>query len=150
MKQLRKIQQQHQAEIDEVINRLLSECKVEYNNEGVRGFVADTHRGFAHYDGQFTVPQWAYDKQHLSQQDFEKKHCVHAGWNKVKAYKKEGYFIYYVAHELAHQLRYIKYNKGGGHDFRFYEIFMDICPKDYQHHELNYKKTASKYGIKYQ
>lgn len=131
MKKLRKICHHLQPEINEVINRLLSECKVEYNNEGIKGYIADVRRGYARWDGQFTVPLWAYDKRY-------------AGLN----YRgEEDYFIYYVAHELSHQLRYIKYGKEGSHDFRFYEIFMDICPKHLQHFELEYKSTASKYGI---
>ena len=131
MKVLRKIKHELQNEINIVIDRLLSECKTEYDNEGISGFIADVRRGLAYMDGRFTVPLWAYDRR-----------------NNGKNYRgDEGYFVYYVAHELSHQLRYKKYGLNGGHDFRFYEIFIDVCPKEYQHFELNYKKTSSKFGI---
>ena len=131
MTKLRKICYHLQSQINEVISILISECKTEYDIKGIVGYVADTTRGFSHFDGQFTVPLWAYDKRYKGKGSFG----------------EEGYFTYYVAHELAHQLRYKKYGKDGSHDYRFYEIFMDICPKQFQHFELEYKKTASKYGI---
>ena len=131
-KNLRKICHELQPKIDSTIKELLSECKTKYSTEGVAGYIADTSRGRAHHDGQFTVPLWAYDRRYKG----------------ISYHGDEGHFKYYVAHELAHQLRYIKYGKNTDHDFRFYEIFMDVCPKDLQHFELNYKPSSSKYGIK--
>lgn len=126
MKAIKSIQPQFQKQIDNITDRLLSDFnKIEsdIDFDGIKGYVTDTVRGHAYNDGRFTVPVWAYKS------------------------KKEGYFNYYVAHELAHQLRYKKYETDGVHDFKFYSIFIVICPKDLQHYELEYKKTASKYGI---
>lgn len=127
MKALKNIQPQFQEKINDVIDRLLSDynkvdSSIDFN--GIEGFVADTERGYAHYDGRFTVPLWALIRP-----------------------KGTGYFVYYVAHELSHQLRYKKYDTEGSHDFKFYEIFTKLCPTEFQHFELNYKKSASKYGV---
>lgn len=131
MKRILKIRHDLQNEIDKVITNLLNDCSVKFDIEGIIGYVADIRRGCAKFDGRFTVPLWAYDRRY-----------------KGKSYRgEEGYFTYYVAHELAHELKYKKYGKHSGHDFEFYEIFMTICPKKLQHFELHYKKTSSKYGI---
>lgn len=131
-RKLKKICYHLQCEIDKAIDTLISECRVEYDIEGIAGCITDSVVGRAKFDGRFTVPLWAYDKRF-----------------KGKNYRgEEGYFIYYVAHELAHQLRYKKYGMDGVHDYKFYEIFKEICPNYLQHFELNYIKTSRKYGIK--
>lgn len=53
------------------------------------------------------------------------------------------YYTYYIAHELSHYI-----SKAYKHDYSFYEVFIKICPRNCQKHELNYKPTSSKYGIK--
>ena len=55
----------------------------------------------------------------------------------------KGYLLYYITHELSHIL-----SKSAYHDFAFYKMFMQICPEKLQHHELKYKPTAVKFGIK--
>jgi len=132
MKRLKKLQHHLQPNIDEVINRLVSECKNEYDISHVKGFIADVDRGVAHFDGQFTVPLWAFDRRH-----------------KGRNYRgDEGYFIYYVAHELSHQVYFKKHGYKGRHNANFYEIFKDLCPKEYQHFELNYIPSSKRFGIK--
>jgi hypothetical protein len=84
------------------------------------------------YQNTFTVPYWAFNPN---------------DWRNKRT--NQGYFIYYVAHELSHLLTVKKYNDNKcKHDYKFYSIFMEICPKEYQYFELGYKKTAAKYGIK--
>jgi len=61
-------------------------------------------------------------------------------WAEVKG---KDYFLWYVSHELSHMLGNTKY-----HDFAFYKMFIQICPENLQHHELKYKPTAAKFGIK--
>jgi hypothetical protein len=54
------------------------------------------------------------------------------------------YFLYYVAHELAHYVSLSCY-----HDEQFYNQFKKICPLFCQYFELNYKpRNAMAYGIK--
>lgn len=76
MKQIRKIVHKHQNKIDTIIEKLAKKIKEDPND--YNGFVADVAYGRAREDGTFTVPLWALRK------------------------KKEGYFTYYVAHEMAH------------------------------------------------
>jgi len=123
MRKLRKIHDEFNSDINRIAKRLL---KV-YNKSlkyRYKGYVADTVNGRAYTDGyQFTVPLWAYDKG-------------------------KDYFTYYIAHELSHQIhRLINCDKKGKHDRKFYEIFMKLCPSKLQYFELEYKKTAAKYGI---
>ena len=131
MNEPNKIQPQLQEQIDNVIARILLRTPYRRFRKEVRGFIADVARGQAFYkDNTFIVPSWAYNPDHL-------KNLRSQG----------GYFIYYVSHELAHLIAYKKHGVRCNHDSRFYEIFKEICPKDYQYFELDYKKTASRYGI---
>ena len=129
MRKPNKIRYDLQSEIDKVINELLTDTGQSIGN--YRAYIVNQRRGRASYRrGFFTVPLWAFDRRY-----------------KDNYRGAEGYFKYYVAHELSHILRYIKYNDHGVHDYRFYEIFMRLCPTDLQHLELNYLPTSSKYGI---
>jgi len=124
MKTLRKIQTHLQIEIDTVIKNLLYKTKFDGKfTNGIKGYIADVRAGKALYDGRFTVPYWAFKD------------------------KRKGYFIWYVAHELSHQLRYKVYGIDGCHDMRFYELFLQICPDEFQHFEVHYKPSCVKYGI---
>ena len=57
--------------------------------------------------------------------------------------KGKDYLLYYIAHELSHSLALTIY-----HDYAFYKMFIKICPEKLQHHELEYKPSAIKFGIK--
>lgn len=129
MKKLRKIQHHLQNTLDKTIKELLKDT--EFTSDGIKGYIADVRRGYAYFDGQFTIPLWVHDKT-----------------GKEGYRTEDGYFTYYVAHELAHQLKYKKYGPISGHDNKFYEIFKLICPKKYQRFELYYKPSAKRYGIK--
>lgn len=84
----------------------------------VKGYVVSSDRGKSYITQRsISVPEWAYDKG-------------------------SDYFLYYVAHELAHILSCSVH-----HDYRFYKIFMEICPVEFQGHELGYKPSAKNYGI---
>jgi len=131
MKNLRKVQPQLQERIDKMICEILLNTPYYEFRKEVRGYVADVTRGQASYkDNMFTVPSWAYNPRHP-------KNLSSGG----------GYFTYYVSHELAHLIAYKKYGARCYHDFRFYKVFKEVCPKNYQYFELDYKKTASNYGI---
>lgn len=134
MTQIRKICHNLQPEIDSCIEYLLSNCNVKYNHTGVKGYISDVRKGAAKIDGRFTVPLWAYNKKYPEQ---DKKHNE----------SFSAYFTYYVAHELAHILRHNTYGLVGSHDFRYYEIFINLCPKHLQFFELDYIKTAGEYGV---
>jgi len=127
----KKIQPQLQKHIDEAITKLLSGTSYQkYRNE-VQGYIADVVRGHAHSkESMFTVPYWAFKP------DYPKNRRTNGG-----------YFLYYVAHELSHIIAVKIHGGKCFHDPNFYGVFMDICPKEYQHFELRYKKTAAKYGI---
>jgi len=131
MKQLRKIQPHLQSNIDTAIDSILNNTVYNKYRNGIKGYIADVRAGQAHYkDCVFTVPYWAYKP------DYPKNLKTHGG-----------YFIYYVAHELAHLLSFKKHGEKCNHDHRFYEIFREICPSQYQYFELGYKKSSGKYGI---
>lgn len=85
-----------------------------------RIFVVDQRRGRAYYTRHcLTVPLWAY----------------RAGI---------GYFLYYLAHELAHF-----FSPEAGHGPSFMIWFKKLCPPQYWHHELKYKpRNAKAAGIK--
>jgi len=131
MKTFPKVQPQFQEQIDKKISGILVRTSYYRFRKEVRGYIADVTRGQAYYKyNMFTVPSWAY----------------HPGYRKNLS-SQGGYFTYYVSHELAHLIAYKKYGVSCKHDSRFYEIFKEVCPKKYQYFELDYKKTASRYGI---
>lgn len=131
MKKPRKIQPHLQNHIDKAIDEILITTPYHEFINDVRGYITDTRRGQAHSKiNVFTVPYWAFKPSYP-------KNLKTNG----------GYFLYYVAHELAHLITYLKYGGNCNHDYRFYETFMEICPKEHQHFELNYKKTSIKFGI---
>lgn len=128
-----KIQSQFQEQIDNIISKLLVTTPYNKYKRGIRGYIADVVCGRAtYYDKCFTVPFWAFKS------DYEKN----------KETNGCGYFIYYVAHELSHLISHKVYRDICHHDYRFYKIFQEICPKEYQHFELEFRISASKYGIK--
>jgi hypothetical protein len=131
MRKPNNIQSHLQVHVDNAIIKILTNTKYEELIGLVKGHIADVVRGksYSNYN-MFTVPYWAYKPDTIQNRK-----------------TNGGYFIYYVAHELAHIITYSKYGGGCSHNSNFYEIFMEICPKEYQHFELNYKKTAAKYGI---
>ncbi len=87
---------------------------------GMKGYITDTYKGKSYFEGFFSVPLWAYRKG-------------------------VEYFTYYVAHELAHQIRYKRFDQCGYHDDKFYSVFKKVCPKELQSLELHYKKSFKKY-----
>jgi hypothetical protein len=75
-----------------------------------------TNRGRCYYDLKIiTIPAHAYES------------------------KKEGYFAYYVSHEMAHAFA----PRGAQHDSSFMAEFKKICPREYQHYEVDYKPKAA-------
>lgn len=61
------------------------------------------------------------------------------------------YKEWYVCHEMAHAFNYIdnNYKYMNGHDERFMEMLIAICPSDCVHYELEYKpRNAAAAGIK--
>lgn len=113
-----------------IIGILVDTPYYEFRNE-VRGYIADVARGQARSsDNTFTVPYWAYNPGHP-------KNLSSNG----------GYFTYYVSHELAHLISFKKHGVRCNHDYRFYEVFKEVCPSIYQYFELDYKKTAGNFGI---
>jgi predicted SprT family Zn-dependent metalloprotease len=123
MRQLKKIQSQFQEKLDKVVDELVSQYPRKINLRKLKWYVTDTCRGRAYHEGQFTVPLWAYKKG-------------------------DDYFKYYTAHELAHYITFKRFGKNHSHDAKFYNVFIELCPKHLQYHELKYKKTSCKYGIK--
>ena len=84
-----------------------------------RVYLVDQSKGRAYIEKGFvTIPKWAETRGNE-------------------------YLLYYIAHELSHILAPSTY-----HDFAFYKMFIQICPEKLQHHELKYKPSAAKFGIK--
>jgi predicted metal-dependent hydrolase len=83
--------------------------------QGWRFFVVKQDRGRCYYDsGTITIPLWVINNP------------------------KPGKKFWYIAHELAHV-----YTKGDNHGSKFMAKLKEICPKEYQHFELNYKPRAA-------
>lgn len=51
----------------------------------------------------------------------------------------KGYWIYYLAHELAHTDTY----REPGHGPLFMKRFKELCPIEYQHYELGYQRVGA-------
>ena len=124
----RKQCKEHQAELDKIINKLLSNAKISHSLKNkvnnYRFFVCDVVQGWTHNNNlTSTIPLWAKEKS-------------------------QDYFIYYIAHELSHVVNFCN-KTNDHHGKKFYEFFKLICPVDYQHFELGYKpQNAKKFGIK--
>lgn len=75
-----------------------------------------TNRGRCYYDQKIiTIPAHAYES------------------------KREGYFEYYVSHEMAHAFA----PRGSQHDSSFMAELKRICPPQFQHYEVGYKPRAA-------
>ena len=142
-----------QSTIDEVKNKIIEDADITQEQKEklkeIRAYVVDSARGMAWYrKGFFSVPLWCYEKQEMSSVDFQKKyHDWDKNWFDSHRGRK-GYFIYYVAHELAHFLCYVtNLLDCKGHKVGFYDAFLKLCPKEYQFYELNYIKKSDKYGV---
>lgn len=119
---LKKVKSSYQVELNNAISFLLKKYDKRMTPNSIKGYVTDTRRGYAHVEENiFSVPLWAYKRG-------------------------PDYFVYYIAHEVAHILCWRKYFDSN-HDYKFYAIFKEICPKEFQHYELHYKKSSVKYGI---
>jgi hypothetical protein len=115
----RKIMPAYQLEIDNVVEMLLDEAGITLP-EGWNFYVTDTTCGRCWPGRKFlSVPLWAYRKG-------------------------VDYFIYYVAHELAHTIANTR-----THGPEFMEAFKRICPPHLWHFELDYKpQFAAAAGIR--
>ena len=79
---------------------------------------------------------------------YERKGVTIPAWSVERDRKDEGYLTYYIAHELSHIFAYRRHNEKN-HGMKFMREFKKICPKEYQHYELEYKPlNAKKAGIK--
>jgi len=124
------IEYELQDERDHVIQSLLDQSTIKLNFFP-KGYITRTIQGRGN-KRYFYVPLWAY----------------HHKLYTTSYHGQEGYFIYYVAHELSHVVRDNMYNFRGLHDSKFYEVFLKICPEEYQYFELYYKPSSAAYGIK--
>jgi len=78
-------------------------------------WVVNQCRGICHYDKRYiSIPLWA-------------------------VIKGKEFRTYYFCHEAAHSWRL-----RGNHDREFMLKFMELCPKNCQHFELNYKPQQAK------
>ena len=142
-----------QKNINEVKLKIVNDADISKSDKEklleVNAYVVNSARGVAWFSkGYFSVPLWAYEKQEMSDKQFRKKYKT---WDKKwfdSNKGRDGYFVYYLAHELSHFLCKIKgQSKCGNHSLEFYESFKKLCPYRYQFYELNYIKTSTKYGV---
>ncbi len=120
-----KIQHHLQPEIDTMISSLLEDAGLP--KLGIKGYIVNSSRGQSvkAHNGKgikiqrlLSVSLWAYERG-------------------------EGYFIRYVAHELAHQFA----NSGTKHNRSFYHYFARLCPREYQHYEFPYIKGSQQFLV---
>lgn len=115
----KKIVSHLQGDIDQTIDELLA--RIGEQRHGILGYVVNQTRGHAVYsENAFTVPYWAY-------------------------MRGNGYFTYYVAHELAHLLNNRSDDFQPYHKAKFYKHFREVCPEGYWHHEFEYIKSSRRY-----
>lgn len=98
----------------------------ELKSQGWNLYVTNQRRGFCDYAKKFiTLPLWVFSE--------------------YTQRKQKGYWVYYLAHEMAHTDTY-----GHGHDQVFMNRLKSLCPLEYQHYELEYMKTSAEVaGIDY-
>lgn len=124
MATVRKVCHELQGEIDAACDMLLSDHRANGHGgrflAGWRFHVTDTVCGRCkNSDRTLTVPKWAYQRG-------------------------ADYFLYYVAHELAHI-----FGDTYKHNAQFMTAFKKLCPPDFWHFELGYKpRAATAAGIK--
>ena len=143
-----------QSEIKDVTNELIDNATFsDYLKDElrkVRPYIVDSQRGRAYRNKWFfSVPLWAYRVSKRTKEEYEKAYEKNPKWNKDKK-DSSGYFIYYVAHELAHFICYFtNKNKSdcNGHNKNFYDAFKKICPYKYQYFELSYIKGAINFEV---
>jgi hypothetical protein len=61
--------------------------------------------------------------------------------------KSREYQIWYVAHEVAHILEFIRDKRCTGHSVRFHQLLKEICPQASQHYEWEYMKRSKARGL---
>ena len=143
-----------QSEIKDVTNELIDNATFsDYLKDElrkVRPYIVDSQRGRAYRNKWFfSVPLWAYRVSKRTKEEYEKAYEKNPKWNKDKK-DSSGYFIYYVAHELAHFICFFtNKNKSdcNGHNKNFYDAFKKICPYKYQYFELSYIKGAINFEV---
>lgn len=110
--------------IQVIVFNLLSQFDKRINPKLIKSYVVKCNRGKAYLNENIiTVPYWAF-------------------------LIGEGYFKYYVAHELSHIISWRRYGSDN-HDKYFYDVFKKLCPENIQFHELAYKKRSGiSYGVK--
>lgn len=130
---IKKRVEKHEDLIHRIAHRLLKNAGIEtdFDNRifaGYKLYCCDTKRGWCYYNTKhITIPLWA----------------VYA--------RRGGYLTYYIAHELSHAIASNKFGDDYGlsyvykpHGPEFMEIFMKVCPKSYQHYEIDYKPRNAK------
>lgn len=106
----------------------LSTVLRELDSQGWQLFVVAQSRGMNYKNKKWiTIPLW-----------------VVSGKSQAK---QPGYWVWYVAHEFAHS--YVEV-RGNYHGPLFMEKLKEICPAEFLHYELSYKKrNASAAGISF-
>lgn len=78
---------------------------------------------------------------------------VFTGTPRVKASGKPGYIEWYVAHEVAHAIRWRGWSRGfprppgGSHGLVFQSILRKVCPPEFYHFEAGYKPRRYKQAL---
>lgn len=126
----KKIDHELSAKLEIAIEDLLYGTKYwsKFKRLDVDCYITDTDTGRvkSRYGKRtLTVPKWAYESK-----------------GKKKGQDDPDYFLYYVAHELSHLF------SNHGHRKLFYKAFTQICPNYLQHHEIGYKPSCVRYGVK--
>ena len=106
---LKNYRPEYQKRIDDLIVSLIDNASLEKRlrtkSLKVKGYVCDVVRGRAKYHNgveYFIVPEWALDEG-----------------------QGQGYFEYYVAHELSHSINSLR-NGERMHSDDFYEVFINV------------------------
>jgi hypothetical protein len=63
---------------------------------------------------------------------------------KKKNVEEHDYVTYYIAHELAHAITWVKVGSRVNHGPEFMKEFKNLCPKRLWHHEIGYKPRNAK------
>ena len=139
MRKPRKIDRTYTEAIQADVQGLLDRAGM-FLPTGWRIYITDCNRGCCcHRPRYVRIPRWVIDINNGDAPSL----FINGRWHNAKT-SMPGYYIYYLAHELAH----VMVGPGINHGPKYMEMFKRICPPELWHYELGYKpRLAKKAGI---
>jgi hypothetical protein len=121
----RKISRAHNPLIFQDVPSSLKDTARSLMHNGYRICAVSQRRGYCDYNARIiTIPVWVINSTDITEK------------------------IWYIAHELAHALSFIRNGRSDNHGPLFMQTLKEICPPNCIHHEVSYKpRNARNAGI---